>query len=186
MGELKISGQHAHQGQGDPPRGCHGGPFARRDAGQEPAGDFPDGGFRGSAISISTPDVGQADRDQDRQQTAQGQTVRRPDDAAPGRGSDAGAHARPGLERGAGAGPRADRRAERACPGWNPEPESRGRDPVRLGQPVQPAAGPRRPWWCRPPAPRSGHQPRRRKAGRPARLPSALASLPARSPACPG
>ena len=78
--------------------------------------------IRRSAISYD-PEHGQADQDRDRQQAAQGQALWRPDDAAPGRGSVAGADARPGLERGSGAGPRADHRAEQRAAARFGEPE---------------------------------------------------------------
>ena len=67
-------------------------------------------GCRALGYFHDEPRDGQADRDQDRQPAAQGQALWRPDDAAPGRGRDAGADAGPGLERGAGSGARA------ACP----------------------------------------------------------------------
>ena len=52
---------------------------------------------------------------------AQGQALRRPDDAAPERGRDPGADARPGLERGAGSRPRAaaGTGTQATCRGWS-------------------------------------------------------------------
>ena len=81
LGELRDQGQRADQGQGDPPRGGAGGTVARRGPGQEPDRDLP-AAADDPGVLHERPAAGQADQDRDRGRAAQGQALRRSDDAA--------------------------------------------------------------------------------------------------------